>query len=107
MFDDVILKEDADSLVLFYSTENINYLQRTEAFQVNLVAQTLKAIPKVKEKINFYSYDVNVNGIPNGIPNMKALPHDVKEKLTTRSSGLPTTYVFPAGKKSLPYIRYM
>ena len=108
MFDDVILKEEADSVVFFYSTENINYYQRTEAFQVNLVAQTLKEIPKVAEKINFYSYDVTVNGMPNGIPDdMSVPPHDVKEKETTRSSALPTTYVLPVGKKSMPYIRYM
>ena len=107
MFDDVILQEDADSVVFFYSTENINYYQRREAFQVNLVAKTLKAIPKVEDKINFYSYDVTLNGMPNGIPNMGAPPHDIIRSEKDRTTGLPTTYVFPAGQKTMPYIRYM
>ena len=38
-FDDVILKEDADSIVLFYSTENVNYAQRKACFQYNLVIE--------------------------------------------------------------------
>ena len=45
--------------------------------------------------------------MPNGIPNMAAPPHDISKKEHGRTTGLPTSYVFPAGQKSMPYIRYM
>ena len=36
-----MIKEDTDSIVLFYSTENVNYVQRKACFQYNLVIETL------------------------------------------------------------------
>jgi len=39
MFDEVILSEDADSIVFMYSTENVNYVQRKACFQYNLVIE--------------------------------------------------------------------
>lgn len=53
----MILTEKADSVVFFYSTETLNYQQRVEAFQFNMVAQKVKKIPDVQDKVNFYSYD--------------------------------------------------
>ena len=56
-----ILREDADSIVFFYSTENVNYLQRKAAHQFNLVIETLSSEvlygDMVGHKLNFYSYD--------------------------------------------------
>ena len=61
VFDDVILKEDADSVVFFYSTENVNYAQRKACFQFNLVVEQLsnEAIygDMVGRLVKFYSYD--------------------------------------------------
>ena len=39
MFDEVILTEDADSIMFIYSTENVNYAQRKACFQYNLVIE--------------------------------------------------------------------
>ena len=54
----MILTEKADSIVYFYSTETVNYQQRVEAFQFNTVAQKVKKMPEVQDKVNFYSYDI-------------------------------------------------
>ena len=57
-FERVVLVEDADSVVFFYSTTNINYYQRWESFQINMAAEALSNIPRVMGLVNFYSYDV-------------------------------------------------
>ena len=41
-FYNTILEEEVDSMVFFYSSLNRSFYQRKEAFQVNLVAHTLK-----------------------------------------------------------------
>lgn len=56
-FDNVILREDADSVLFIYSSENTNYIQRKVCYQFNLVAETLSKDPKVGDKVKFYSYD--------------------------------------------------
>lgn len=61
VFDNQILTEDVDSIVFIYSTENVNYVQRKQCFQFNLVIETLsnEAIygDMVGDKLKFYSYD--------------------------------------------------
>ena len=40
-FDNEILREDDDSVMFIYSSENTNYIQRKVSYQFNLVAETL------------------------------------------------------------------
>lgn len=70
----MILREDADSVVLVYSSENTNYIQRKVSYQFNLVAETFKKESSVGEKIKFYSYDAYLHAFPKGIPYMSPPP---------------------------------
>ena len=77
-FDNVILTEEPDSVVFFYSTEVVNYQQRVEAFQFNLVAERMPRLRDIKNKVKFYSYDVWENGgVPFGIPHLTTPPPDI------------------------------
>ena len=80
IFTDVILTEDADSVVLLYSTEVVNYVQRKVAFNYNLVIETLsnEALygDMVGSKLKFYAYNAYQYGFPKGIPYSKAPPED-------------------------------
>lgn len=81
MFDTVILREEHDSIVLMYSTEENNYLQRKGAYQFNLAAKTLSVDSTYKDLVpgylKFYEFDTNVHGFPKGIPAMTAPPEDL------------------------------
>ena len=69
-----VLKEDADSVIFLYSTENVNYLQRKIAFQYNLAVDTLLKDERVNDKIHFYAYDAYKYGFPKGIPKRSGPP---------------------------------
>ena len=73
-FNNVILREDADSIMFIYSSENVNYLQRKVSYQFNLVAETLSKDPKVGDKVKFYSYDAYQHAFPRGIPYLSSPP---------------------------------
>jgi hypothetical protein len=72
IFDTQIIREDQDAVVLLYSTENINYLQRKACFQFNLAAETLKLDKTygdlIPNYLKFYAYDTNLHGFPKGLP---------------------------------------
>ena len=72
------MREDADSVLFIYSTENVNYIQRKAAFQFNIVVETLsnEALygPIIGSKINFYSYDAYEHAFPKGIPFLSSPP---------------------------------
>lgn len=80
MFDDVILREDADSILFVYSTENVNYVQRKACHQFNLVVETLSNEvlygDMVGHKLKFYSLDAYQHGFPKGIPYGQSPPQD-------------------------------
>ena len=105
VFEKTILREDADSIVFFYSTENVNYVQRKAANQFNLVIETLSSEAlygdMVGHKLKFYSYDVYSQGFPKGIPFGKSPPQDTTgvhvHTDEARSAGVPTIFIFPAG----------
>lgn len=79
-FNDVILHEDADSVLFIYSTENANYVQRKAAFQFNLVVEALsnEAWKIVGDRMNFYSYDAYEHAFPKGIPSLSSPPQDTR-----------------------------
>ena len=64
-----------------------------------MAAEALNNNPKVKGLVNFYSYDITQNGLPNGIPNMSIPEEDLTgEKVEqAKYDSLPSIYVFPAG----------
>ena len=94
-------------MVFFYTTEVINYQQRVEAFQFNLVAERMPRLRDIKKKVKFYSYDVWENGdVPEGIPPLSAPPPDIKGDRTDEHAGLPAIYFFPLGQKQIPYTMY-
>ena len=96
-FTDLILTYKTDSVVFFYNTKTTNYYQRREAFQINLLAKTLKSkIADIEKKINFYSYDVTLSGIPEGIEEITYLQADTK----SHKSGWSAIYLFPADLKT-------
>ena len=80
MFSEEIIIEEVDAVVMFYSSENINYLQRKACHNFNIIAGMLssgsygKLVP---EKMKFYSYDVNKNSFPRGIGELKPPPTDI------------------------------
>ena len=80
MFDDVILREDADSILFVYSTENVNYVQRKACHQFNLVVETLSNEvlygDLVGHKLKLYSLDAYQHGFPKGIPYGQSPPQD-------------------------------
>jgi len=80
MFEEVILREDADSIMFIYSTENVNYVQRKACFQFNLVIEQLSNEAMygdmVGRLLKFYSYDAYQYGFPKGIPYGKSPPQD-------------------------------
>ena len=113
-FQEVVLREDADSLVLFYTTENINYVQRKACYQYNLVAETFAdealygdTVPRL---LKFYAYDSYLHGFPKGVPYGKSPPHDTRGTEIVsdeqRAAGMPALYIFPNGRKGFPYKRY-
>ena len=107
-FDNVILFENKDTVVFFYSTTNINYYQRKEAYQVNLAAKMLSQDKKLENKIKFYSYDVATHGIPFGIPELKDPPaeREVSRANEVKKHDLPAIFFFPYGQKVLPHMQY-
>ena len=99
-----MMKEEADSVVFFYSTENVNYLQRKIAFQYNLAAELLSKEELVGDKVRFYAYDAYKHGFPVGIPKRSGPPEDLDGSMVgtviQSKSGLPHILLFPSGKKS-------
>ena len=59
--------------------------------------------------LKFYSYDAYVHGFPRGVPYGKSPPQDLRgihiASEEQRTAGVPTVYIFPAGRKNLPYSR--
>ena len=80
--------------------------QRIVAYHFNLVAETIKSIPEVKDKVNFYSYDTGVNGFPTRIPYLTVAPPDLTGDRADEKSGLPAIFFLPSGKKLVPYMKY-
>ena len=98
-----VQREEVDSVVFFYSTENLNYLCRKIAFQYNLAADLLTKDERVGDKVRFYAYDAYKHGFPGGIPKRSGPPQDLDgSKVGTpeqSKSGLPNILLFPSGKK--------
>lgn len=70
IFNDEITREEVDSVVMFYSSENINYLQRKACYQFNMLAAILSSENYgnlVPDKLKFYSFDANIHSFPKGI----------------------------------------
>mmetsp|Transcript_25747 Transcript_25747/g.34408 ORF Transcript_25747/g.34408 Transcript_25747/m.34408 type:complete len:106 (-) Transcript_25747:326-643(-) len=82
IFDEVILREDADSIVFVYSSENVNYVQRKACFQYSLVVDTLSNEAQygdmVGRLLKFYSYDAYQHGFPKGVPFGNSPPQDTR-----------------------------
>ena len=98
------------SQYLFYSSENINYLQRKACHNYNIIAGMLSSGSYgnlVPEKMKFYAYDVNKHSFPKGIGDLKSPPTDKDgSKMFTeeqRNANLPALYVFPATNKAMPW----
>ena len=98
-FYNVILKENKDTVVFFYSTTNVNYYQRKEAYQVNVAANILGQDKKLKNKVKFYSYDIGTHGIPDGIPEFESPPEDrmITKENEVKKYDLPAIFFFPFG----------
>lgn len=84
-----VFEEGIDTLVFYYSSENINDQQRNVAFQYNIMANALDAL-KIKT-VRACSYDVNQYVYPDSID---------------YTLGLPVMYFYPAYKKTAPFTRY-
>lgn len=76
-FYDQVLNDETDAVVFFYSTEEINYLQRKIAFQYNLAVEILSKDERVAGKVKFYSLDAYKYGLPRGIPARSGPPRDL------------------------------
>ena len=71
---------------------------------MNLAAKTLKEkTDDIEDKMNFYSYDVTLNGVPDGMIDIKYLKADSK----FHYSGWSAIYLFPADLKTQSKVLHM
>jgi len=73
---EVLNAEGQDSLIMFFTSEVVNFSQRLIAFQVNLVAQELKKHGYLPTKVQIFAYDTNTEGFPAGVSPGAAPPED-------------------------------
>ena len=90
-FNEVVLSEGHDVILLLFTTEVINNPQRNIALQFNLVADAFLKLG-LSGSIKAVAYDVNVNAFPEGI------------EFTLE---LPMIYFFPAYNKRPPFKKYV
>jgi len=114
IFIDEILIDEVDAIVMFYSSENINYLQRKACYQFNMLAGMLSSGQYgnlVPSKLRFYAYDANQHSFPKGIQFMSAPPTDIDgarmHSKEQKAAGLPSIFIFPAVNKAMPWTRFI
>jgi hypothetical protein len=87
---ETVFEEGVDTIVFFFTTEQIIESMRNIAFQFNIMASAIKQLG-IDKTFKSYVYDTNKYVFPDSID---------------YTLGLPIIYFFPAYNKRAPFLRF-